>query len=39
VSAARAVAPRAYYGAGVSHERLVRDWLEGWNGRDLDPTT
>ena len=20
----------------MSHERLVRDWLEGWNGRDLD---
>jgi len=20
----------------MSHERIVRDWLEGWNGRDLD---
>jgi hypothetical protein len=20
----------------MSHEHLVRDWLEGWNGRDLD---
>ena len=20
----------------MSHGRLVRDWLEGWNGRDLD---